>query len=251
MKPTIAVTGASGHIGNVLCRQLVEKGFSVRAFYHSDARSLEGVKVELVKGDVLNVEDLSRLIEGCEIVINCAAIITIHGDPDGMVFKTNTHGPKNVLEVCQSHGVKKIIHVSSTHAVEELPWSESFDETRPYKNRKADSYDYSKALGEQIMLQLSKGNPEVVVVRPSSVVGPYDFKPSEMGKALIDFYKEKIPALPQGGYNFVDVRDVVNSIIAAIDSGRNGEVYLLTGKYFTLKDLGGIIKKVSGKKVTQ
>jgi dihydroflavonol-4-reductase len=101
------------------------------------------------------------------------------------------------------------------------------------------------------MLEGSKNGLDVVVIRPSSVIGPNDYKPSEMGKALIDFYYQKIPVLPQGGYDFVDVRDVADSIISAIEHGKNGQVYLLSGKYYSLKELAKLVQKVTGKKVPQ
>jgi dihydroflavonol-4-reductase len=251
MQKNIAVTGASGHIGNTLCRLLVDKGYRVKAMYHSGSKSLEGLPLQLIRGDVLSHADLEQLIAGCETVINCAAIISIHGDPKGMVLKTNTVGPKNILEISKRLGVKKIIHISSTHAVMETPSSLSFNETRPYKTKEDYAYDYSKAVGEQIMLAGAKDGPEVVVLRPSSVIGPYDFKPSEMGKALIDFYNQEIPVLPEGGYDFTDVRDVAHSIFSSIENGRNGEVYLLSGKYYSLKELVMLVQKVTGKKVPQ
>ncbi|MBL0339813.1 MAG: NAD-dependent epimerase/dehydratase family protein [Bacteroidetes bacterium] len=250
MKTSIAVTGASGHIGNVICRMLIVRGFHVKALYHSDKRSLEGLPLELFQGDILVKEDLIELVEGCDVVINCAAIISIHGDPTGIIFKTNTEGPSNVFEIAKTRGVKKFIHLSSVHAVEENPQTLPFDETRSYKTASADIYDYSKASGEQQVLNKQKSNAiEVVVLRPSSVIGRYDFKPSEMGKALLDFYHQKIPALPEGGFDFVDVRDVAQSVIEAIDKGRNGEIYLLSGKYYTLKELAHIVSKVTGKKI--
>ena len=246
MNKTIAVTGASGHLGNVVCRLLVEKNYNIKAFYHTNSESLKNLPIELIQGDVLNKSDLERLIDGCEIVINCAAIISINGDASGTVFKTNTQGPKNVLEVSANKGVKRIIHISSVHAVLEEPLNISFDEKRPYKTSTSFAYDYSKAVGEQTMLHDSNKNfPEIVVVRPSCIIGPYDFKPSEFGKALMKFYNRKIPAMPSGGYNFVDVRDVANSLIEAIDKGKNGEVYLLTGKYYSMKDLSKMIQKVT------
>ena len=119
----IAVTGASGHVGNVVCRNLIEKGCKVKAFYNSDSRSLQNLDLELVQGNVLNKSDLSKLIDGCDFIINCAAMISINGDRDVLVFKTNTEGPKNILEVAIQHGVKKIIHISSVHAVHDLPHS--------------------------------------------------------------------------------------------------------------------------------
>ena len=250
MKPTtIAVTGASGHIGNVVCRQLLEKGHQVKALYQANSESLQGLPVSLVQGSVLDKSDLKRLIEGCSVVIHCAAIISIDGDPSGIVFKTNTEGPENVLELCLALGVKKLIHLSSVHAVMEIPMAGAFDETRPYKTAAAFAYDYSKAQGEQRLLRAVKDSSlELVILRPSSVVGPFDFKPSKFGKALLDFYNQKIPILPPGGYDFVDVRDVAQSVVAAIDQGKNGEIYLLAGKYYSMKQLAGIIRKASAQK---
>jgi dihydroflavonol-4-reductase len=252
MSAPIAVIGASGHIGNVVCRILIAKGERVKAFYNSDKRSLEGLPVEFVQGNVLNNQDLAQLIEGCDVVINCASIIGIHGDPTGIIFKTNTQGSLNVVEMCKSKGVKRMIYVSSVHAVMAQPLSLSFDETRPYKTSSAYAYDFSKARAEQIVLdEVNKSPMEIVVVRPSAVVGPFDFKPSKLGNALLDFYHQKIPVLPAGGYDFVDVRDVAQSLVAATGNGKNGEIYLLSGKYCTLKELAQVVHKVTGKKVPQ
>jgi dihydroflavonol-4-reductase len=243
----IAVTGASGHVGNVLCRMLAVKGFRIKALYQSYAKSLEGINAELVQGDVLNKNDLRKLLQDCNIVIHCAAIISINGDPTGVVFKTNTKGSALVLEAAVEMGLEKIIHISSTHAVNELPHHIPFNETRPYKTAKDYAYDHSKAEAEHIMMQSELSRQiDTVVLRLSSVIGPYDFKPSELGKALLDFYHRKIPVLPQGGYNFIDVRDVCNSIINAIKDGRNKEVYLLAGKYFSMKAFADTINKVTG-----
>jgi dihydroflavonol-4-reductase len=246
---SIAVTGANGHLGNVVCRLLCEKGYRVRALCRSIPESLEGLPIEIIKGDILTKSDLQRLMEGCEAVIHCAAIISIHGDPTGVVFKTNTEGPRNVLAVAEQLGVRRIVHISSVHAVTELPHTEPFDETRPYKQATDYAYDYSKAQGEQIMLRnFAEGKPEIVVLRPSAIIGPFDFKPSEIGKALTELAAGKIPALPEGGYDFVDVRDVANSVLNAIKRGRNGEVYLLTGKYFTMKEFAAVVAKVIGRR---
>lgn len=246
----VAVTGASGHIGNVLCRQLIEAGHTVRALYHSQRAALDGLDLETVRGDVLNPSDLDTLVNGCEVVFHCAAKISIHGDLHGSVHAINTLGPKNVLEACIRARVRKIIHVSSIHAVHELPHREPMTEERPYKTKGAFAYDYSKAVGEQIMLSTFRtGRIAGCVVRPSSVLGPFDFKPSELGKALLGFQARKIPLLTPGGYNFVDVRDVANAMMAAIDHGRNGEVYFLTGYYHTIWEVAETVHSTIGVKV--
>ncbi|MBI1224066.1 MAG: NAD-dependent epimerase/dehydratase family protein [Bacteroidetes bacterium] len=246
----IAVTGASGHLGNVICRQLLGKGFGVKAMFNSFETSLAGLQLELFKGNILNRGDLKALFSGCDAVINCAAIYSINGDPSGLVYRTNTEGPKNVLLTASELGIKRIIHVSSAHAVMEGDFMKKFDETRNYKNVSNYTYDFSKAEGEKIMLNTQiKNKPEIIVLRPSLIVGPFDFKPSEIGKALIQFYQQKIPLLPTGGYDFIDVRDVANAAINALTEGRSNEVYLISGKYYSMKELAAEIREITGKKV--
>src|SRR6187402_824134 len=152
MSKTIAVTGASGHIGNVLCRALLEKGYRVKAQYYSNSKSLEGLALETIQGDVMNDETLQTLMQGADVVIHCAAVISLHGDPTGIVFKTNTEGTEKVFSIAQKSGVKKMIHISSTHAVKDFPLSEIYTEDRPYKTKDNYVYDYSKAKSEQFLL---------------------------------------------------------------------------------------------------
>lgn len=246
----VGVTGASGHLGNVVCRVLLERGYRVRVLHRNDTTPFEGLNVERCPGDVLNVTAVDQFVSGCDYVIHAAAIISIHGDPTGIVFKTNTEGPKNIAEACIKHHVKRLIHVSSTHAVMELPFETPFDETRPYKQKGAFAYDFSKSTGEQLMLNyFRQGKLDGFVVRPSSVIGPFDFRPSEIGKALLDFYRRKIPVLPAGGYNFIDVRDISATIVNALNKGRTGEIYLLSGDYYSMKNFAGVVHEASGKKV--
>lgn len=248
----VAVTGASGLIGNVVCRLLMERGHSVRALYKADHRALKDLPLERVQGDVLVKQDLLRLLEGCDVVVNCAAIISVHGDPTGLVYRTNTEGPRNVRAAAVAQGVKRLLHVSSVHAVTELPHSQAYAETRPYNTASRHVYDRSKAMGEQVLFaEHGKDALELVVLRPSAVVGPFDAKPSMMGAALLDFYHGKVPVLPPGGYDLVDVRDVARSIVEAIHKGRNGEVYLLSGKYYSMKELAQAIARVTGKRMPQ
>ncbi len=248
----VAVTGASGHIGNVVCRVLLEQGHRVRAFYNADDHALMDLDLERVQGNVLVLADLLRLCEGCDVVVNCAAIISVHGDPTGIVYRTNTEGPRNIHAAAVAKGVKRLLHISSVHAVTELPHSMPYTETRPYKTRSDYAYDHSKAMGEQVLfVEQGKDALELVVLRPSCVVGPYDTKPSKMGAALLDFLRGNVPVLPAGGYDMVDVRDVARSIVQAISKGRNGQIYVLSGKYYSMKELARAVQRVTGKRVPQ
>lgn len=245
----VGVTGASGHLGNVVCRKLLEKGYTVRVLHRNDCRPFDDLQVEKFPGDVLDLNAVDTFVKDCDYIIHSAAIISIHGDPTGIVHKTNTEGPRNIAEACIKHKVKRLIHVSSTHAVMELPFETPFDETRPYKQKGSFAYDFSKSTGEQLILEYFKsGKLSGFVVRPSSVIGPFDFRPSEIGKALLDFYHQKIPVLPPGGYNFIDVRDISETIASSLDKGRDGEIYLLSGEYYSMKNFAKVVQEASGKK---
>ncbi|MFT4600809.1 MAG: dihydroflavonol-4-reductase [Arenicella sp.] len=246
----VGVTGASGHLGNVVCRFLLDQGYEVNALYNSTKKALERVNVNLFQGDLADKKSLQAFATTCEVLIHCAGLISITGGQKGLVEKINVEGVKNIIEVAIQCGVKKIIHVSSVHALIAPNRNAPMNEKHAYKTENDYAYDYSKARGEQLMLEaFNSGKIEGCVVRPSLVAGPFDFKPSEFGKALIDFRKEKIPVIPAGGYDFVDVRDVAKSIISAIAKGRNGEAYMVTGRYLSMKELTLFIKQVVGVKV--
>ena len=237
----IAITGASGHLGTALISQLIElNDWEIKAQYNSQYPPIEHPNLHWIKGD-LSKESLAKLIVGMDYVIHCAAIISITGGQNGRVVDTNVNGTKNVLDTCIQHSIQRLIHVSSTHALQENPFDSEFNETRPYKTSADFAYDYSKAQAEKLVLQeVTSGKIDALIVRPSAIIGPPDFKPSLMGQALMDFFKGKIPAVVKGGYDCVDVRDVATSIISALEKGVKGESYNLTGEYVTIKKLASI-----------
>jgi len=237
----IAITGASGHLGTALIMQLLEANdWQINAQYHSQHPPIKHSNLHWMKGD-LSYDSLDKLIANTNFVIHCAAIISITGGQNGKVAHTNVFGTQSLLQVCKTHSIERLIHVSSTHALQELPLSGQFNETRPYKTSSDFAYDYSKAEAEKLVLKdVEHRKIDAVIVRPSAMIGPPDYKPSLMGQALIDFYRGKIPAVVRGGYDCVDVRDVAASIISAIKNGVNGESYNLTGEYVTIKKMANI-----------
>jgi dihydroflavonol-4-reductase len=117
-----------------------------------------------------------------------------------------------------------------------------FDENRPYKTKNDFNYDWSKALSEQLVLEAVKSkNLDAVILRPTAIVGPPDFRPSYFGQTILDLTSRKIPFIISGGYNLVDVRDVSQTIINSIDLGVSGEIYLVGGSYFSLKQILEIV----------
>lgn len=243
----IAITGASGHIGLALCQELLKQGYSINALYHHNAQELQKMGVDCIQGNILHKQDLSRLMEGAEMVIHSAAQISIHGDPDGSVFRINTEGTKNVMEAAIEQGLKRMVHISSVHAVQELPHSEPFTENRPFKSAADYAYDYSKAISEHIVGSNPHRSLEAVIVRPSCVIGPFDYRPSAIGAALLKLVKGKMFFLPAGGYNLVDVRDVAQSIVAALTQAKDREVFLLSGHYITFRELARLLETITGR----
>jgi len=246
----IAITGANGHVGINLCSSLQETGHYVRALNHENDFGLKHINVDSFKGDLLNQESLRSFLTDMDVVVHLAAKISINGDIDGSVQKINVEGTRNILEAARQMGVKKFIHFSSIHAFQQDPLNEVLDERRPIVNSNAFAYDRSKAEGERIVLAAAKDGFDAIVLCPSAIIGPMDYEPSLIGTAMLELYRHQIPALVPGGYNWVDVRDVVNGCIAAIRKGRRGEKYLLSGQWRSLKDVTTLITKFTGMKIT-
>lgn len=245
---TVAVTGASGHVGGNLVRELLARGRSVRVLARQDRRAFAGLDVEIVEGDLFDENSLARLLDGAETVFHLAARISIVGPEGGLVERTNVLGARNVAAACLAAGVKRLVHASSIHAFSTHPNSEVIDETRALAlDRRHLDYDRSKARGTLEVLAAAERGLDAVIVHPSGVIGPNDFKVSRMGAVILDLVHRRLPALIDGGYNWVDVRDVVDGMLAAEKNGRRGERYLLTGRWAHVVELAALVTKFTGR----
>jgi dihydroflavonol-4-reductase len=236
-----AVTGASGMLGNTLVRQLLARGDRVRALETGSGtpRSLAGLDVELVRGSVLDASVLGRLVRGVDRVFHLAAKIDLDRDRDGTMHAVNVEGTRKVAAACLDARVR-LVHCSSHAALVKDPLSEPLSESKPLALADPCDYHRSKAQAEKLVLDLVRTQGlDAVVVSPGTVTGPNDFKPSIMGRALIDLYHRRIPVLMEVLSDYVDSRDVVSGMIAAAERGRTGERYLLTGHVLTLREMVG------------
>ncbi len=246
---TVAVTGGSGHVGGNLVRALLEQGRRVRVLVREDRRALDGLPVEMVEGDVFDRDSIERLVAGAGAVFHLAARISIVGAEGGLVERTNTEGPHNVVEACLRQGVGRLVHFSSIHAFESASRDQVIDETRPLALGKGHmAYDRSKARGQLEVLRGVERGLDAVIVNPGAVIGPGDYKVSRMGEVLLDIYHNRLPALLDGGYNWVDVRDVVSGALAAEERGRTGQCYLLTGHWVHICDLSALVGRLTGRR---
>jgi dihydroflavonol-4-reductase len=247
----IAVTGGAGFLGGNLVRALLARGDKVRVLVREDRTGIDGLGVEEMPGDVRNLTDLQACFQGVDAVFHCAAVVSIQGSQGGWVEEVNIGGPKNVVQACLDQGVKKLVHFSSVHALDPRPQDEPIDETRALCSPDElhhPAYARSKAAGErEIMAGVAKGL-DACILNPSGMIGPFDFRPSPLGEALIQMHQRSLPGLVNGGYNWVDVRDVVNSAIIALEKGRPGERYLVTGHSTSVRVLAEEAQAVTGKK---
>lgn len=246
----VAITGATGHLGAAVLQELFYKEIAVKALVRGDdRRSCEGLPVQIVNGDILQKDSLQKLMDGCDALIHCAAFISVNGDPKGIVHRTNVEGTGMVMETAKQCGIKRVIHISSIHAYNQRPSFELLDENREKVGETAFAYDRSKKLGQEIALAMNGPGMEVLVMNPTSIVGPYDFRPSKVGKVILDLYAGRLPFVFDGGFDFCDCRDVAHAIVNGLTRGRPGENYLLAGKWHSLKQLADLFANVSGKKI--
>ena len=243
------VTGASGHLGANLVRALVADGRRVRALVRRDLRALEGLDVETVEGDLFDPASLERAFHGAECVFNAAGRISITGPDGGLVERTNVDGVKTLVRACRAAGVHRLVHVSSIHAFQSEPQDVPIDETRPLAlDGRVACYDRSKAMGQIVVLDADRDGLSTVVVNPTAILGPCDYKPSRMGAVLLDIAQWKLPALVDGGFNWVDARDVAAGAMAAERQGRSGHCYLLSGHWVHICDLSAIVGRTLGRR---
>lgn len=243
----IGITGASGHIGNLLCEMLLEQGHEIGALVYRKAVDIEGVKS--YKASIRNPEEVDAFVKEHEYIIHLAAEITIGGHSKTM-WPTNVEGTKNILRACQKHQIKRLVHFSSIAAIEQFPLNEAIDETRALvtEQSKTSRYGLSKAAAEREVLQAAAKGLDVVIIVPTSVMGPPDKRPSVLGKTLMDLYHNNLPALIDGGQDWVDVRDICQGTIAALEKGRSGEKYILGSEFKKLKDVSSIIAETFNRK---
>ncbi|HUT76524.1 MAG TPA: SDR family oxidoreductase [Polyangia bacterium] len=245
---TAVVTGAAGHVGANLVRALLAAGKPVRAVVRDDTRGVEGLPLELIRGDMLDPASLLAAFEGAEVVFHLASVITVAGDPTGIVRRTNVEGARNVAEACLAALVRRLVHFSSIHAFDARPRDEIIDESRPRAEEGGGQpiYDRTKAAGEREILAAVERGLDAVIVNPTAVLGPFDFKPSRMGRVIRMLATGTMPALVGGGFDWVDARDVTAGALAAAERGRTGERYLLSGRWTTFTELARIVATCSG-----
>ena len=250
----ILVTGAAGHLGNVLLRELLSQGEQVRALVlpGEDLTPIEGLNVEIFPANIL---DLERLIEACtnvEVVYHLASLVAITKETFGLMQRVNVEGTRNVIEAVRRTGVRRLIYTSSIHALQRPPEGVLIDERLAFDpHNPAGPYDQTKAEASQRVLEAGREGLDAVIVCPTGVIGPFDFKRSEMGEMILAWMKRGPSFTIDGKFDFVDVRDVAQGHILAAKCGRPGHVYLLSGEQIEVSRMRQLVQKAAGLKTRE
>jgi dihydroflavonol-4-reductase len=241
------VTGATGHIGNVLVKELVKRGESVRVLVlpGEDLLPINGTEVEVVYGNVCDPASLDAAFADIEFVFHLAGIISITSSNNPVVHHVNVEGTENMIDAAMRAGVKRFIYTSSIHAFKRIPHGSLVDETTPIDPAfNIADYDRSKAEATLAVLKKVEEGLPAIIACPTGVIGPYDYKNSELGSLMSSWMVNKVNYMIDGSYDFVDVRDVAHGLILAREKGKIGQLYILSGTLVRVSDLWKIAQEL-------
>ena len=244
------ITGGTGFVGSAVIRKLLAAGHQVRALVRpgTNTRQLDGLPVERIEGDLANAGSLHTGMSGCQWVFHVAALYAYWGYTWDDFYQSNVEGTRRVLEAAARSGVQRIVHTSSIASLgiprDGTPGTE---ETSVTLEDMLSDYKRSKYLAEEVVREFVANGLPVVTVNPAAPVGVGDHKPTQTGKMIVDFLNGKMPAYVDTGLTIVDVDDVANGHLLAIEKGRVGERYILGGENLSLKQVLDLLSEVSGR----
>ena len=245
----VLVTGANGFLGSNLVRKLIERGYTVRALVRpgKDLISLEGLDLEVIRGNILDPASLIDAATGCRIVIHGAADLKLLASDPPAQKRTNLEGTRNVIRAALHGCVEKFIHIGTASSFppgsREAPGTEN---SRLSPDTRRTGYYDSKLQAQRLVLRAVRSrNFPALVVNPTTMFGPFDLKLGSSSLVLA-VYRGRIPFCPPGGRNVVHVQDVAAGIVSSVKKGRIGQCYIMGGRNLPYSELFGIIARVVG-----
>jgi dihydroflavonol-4-reductase len=234
------VTGATGFVGAAVARALIREGWQVRALARkgSDRRNVQNLSLEVVEGDLSDRTSLDRALTGCQALFHVAADYRLGALDPQQLYRTNVEGTRNILDAAQQAGVGRVVYTSSVATVGIPPDGTPGNEDTPVGvNDMIGHYKRSKFLAEQVVREAAGAGMPVVIVNPSTPIGPGDIKPTPTGQMVLDAAAGRMPAYVDTGLNIVHVDDVAAGHLLAFHRGRPGERYILGGRDMTLREI--------------
>jgi dihydroflavonol-4-reductase len=249
----VFLTGATGFVGSHVARELAARGATLRLLTRSTSNlaNLEGLPAdaEIVTGDLLAPDPLRSALRGCDALMHVAADYRLWvPDPDVM-FRANVEGTRALLLLAREEGVPRVVYTSSVATMGFHADGSIVDETTPVSlSHMVGAYKRSKFLAEQAALDAARSGQSVIVLNPTTPIGPNDRKPTPTGRIVVDFLNRKFPAYVDTGLNLVDVAQVARTHADALhpSTGRPGERYILGGENLTLKQILDRMSAITG-----
>ena len=249
---TTLVTGATGFVGSVITRLLLERGEQVRVLSRpaNDRRNLLGLDVEIVEGDLNDPVSLKNAVTGCTALYHVAADYRLWIPRPEEIYQTNVEGSRSLLLAAAEAGVTRMVYTSSVATLGINPDATPANEDTPVSlENMIGHYKRSKFLAEQaVRVLIEQHGLPVVIVNPSTPIGPYDIKPTPTGRMILDAILGKTPAYVDTGLNLVHVEDVARGHLLAFEKGQIGQRYILGGEDMSLKDILTLIAKLTHQK---
>ena len=247
----VFVTGATGFVGSHVARELATRGADLRLLVRrtSNLANIEGLPGETVTGDLLEPESLRSAVRGCDAVMHVAADYRLWvRDPDAM-YRANVEGTRALLRIAGEEGIRRCVYTSSVATMGFRSDGTIVDENTPVSLvDMVGHYKRSKFLAEQIAIEAARAGQPVVILNPTTPIGPGDLKPTPTGRIIVDFLNRKFPAYVDTGLNLVDVCEVARTHADALNDsvGRPGERYILGGENLTLKQILDKMSAITG-----
>jgi len=243
----VLVTGANGFLASNILRELVARGIEVRGMIRANCneKSLQGLTIELVRGNIVNYRDILSAATGCNVIIHAAADTSqFYSDPMPL-FPVNVNSTLNVIKAAKELAVQRLIFVSTANTIGLHPDQEKNEMSKLFRKS---GYALSKLRAEQYILnETSSGKLNAVIVNPTFMLGAYDAKPSS-GRIFLQLLKPKVVVYPVGGKNFIDVKCAAAAICNAIEQGQNGGRYVLAGENLSFKEFLQLLDKIEPKR---
>ncbi len=243
----VFVTGGTGFIGANLIRLLLQKGYEVRALFRpeSNLENLKNLDIEKVEG-CLTDSNLYQSLKGCQVLFHCAAHYSLWQKDKPLLEQYNILGTRNILAAARQAGIERTIYTSSVAAIGVKPGVAVNEIYQSPVENLVGHYKKSKYWAEQEAHQAVKLGQDIVIVNPSTPIGPWDIKPTPTGDLILRFLRRKMPAYVNTGLNFIDVRDVALGHLLALEKGKTGERYILGHQNLTLKEFLDLLSKITG-----
>jgi dihydroflavonol-4-reductase len=243
------VTGATGFVGHHVAKALSAEGAELRLLVRktSNLRNLEGIRGDTFVGDLANPEPIKNALAGCDAVMHVAADYRLWiPDPKAM-YKANVDGTRELLRLAREAGVKRFVYTSSVATMHFRTDGLVINEDTPVSLADmVGHYKRSKFLAEQEAIKAAEGAQQVVILNPTTPVGPNDWKPTPTGRIFVDFLNRKFPAYVDTGLNLVDVSEVARAHVLALQKGKPGRRYILGGENLTLKQILDKMAAITG-----